>query len=65
MRKTLAQACTQLELVPGLLRDEVLRARTPADVDAGAVEEAAGRGREGVRGVVVALTTLRRILRCG
>jgi hypothetical protein len=63
VRATLVQACTQLERVPELLRHAVLRARTPGGLDPGVLSEAAGRGDEGVHGVVDALSTMRRVLR--
>jgi hypothetical protein len=62
VRTTLVQACTQLEQVPKLLRDEVLRASSPSGVDPGALEEAAGRAAEGVRSVVGSLATLQRLV---
>jgi hypothetical protein len=62
VRATLAQACTQLEQVPKLLRAEVLQADEPADVDPGAVEEAAGRVGEGVRSLVGSVATLHRLM---
>jgi len=62
VRLTLLQACKQLELVPKLLRAEVLEAGKPADVDPDALEEAKGRVGEGVRSLVGSLATLQRLL---
>jgi len=62
VRATLAHACAQLELVPELLREAVLRAQSPRDVDRASVAAAAGRADEGVRSVVDGLATMRRVL---
>src|SRR5262249_33061513 len=62
VRSTFVHACTQLELVPELLRDDVLRARSPARVRGQTVGGAAGRAGGGVRSVVGGLATMRRLL---
>ena len=51
-----------VERVPETLRDDVLAARSPADVDRAALKEAAAHADEGVRSVVDSLTSLRRLL---
>ena len=60
---TFAHACSQLELVPRLLRSPVLLATSPAGVNRDVLSEAAARADEGVRSVVDGLATLRRVLR--
>jgi hypothetical protein len=62
VRRTLVHACAQLELVPELLRAEVLRARSARDVDRSVLKEAAAHAGEGVRSIVDSLTSLRRLL---
>jgi hypothetical protein len=62
VRRTLVHACSELERVPETLRDDVLAARSPADLDRAAVREAAAHADEGVRSVVDSLTSLRRLL---
>ena len=61
-RATFAHACRALAAVPLVLRSEVLRARSPADVDRDSLTAAVARAREGVRLVVDGLATLRRLL---
>jgi hypothetical protein len=62
VRRTLVHACRELGLVPDVLREDVLAARSAGDLDRAAVREAAAHATEGVRSIVDSLTSLRRLL---
>ena len=62
VRRTLVHACSELESVPGILREDVLAARSSAGLHRSVVTEAAAHANEGVRSVVDSLTSLRRLL---
>jgi hypothetical protein len=62
VRRTLVHACSEFELVPDVLREDVLGAGSAGQVKRATVEEAASHANEGERSVVDALTSVRRLL---
>jgi hypothetical protein len=62
VRSTVAHGCGSLAQVPQLVRADVLRARSPADVHRELLVEAAAQADEGVRSIVDGLSTLRRLV---